>query len=208
MARSLALFAWTLAASASAEIVDPPELGPGPDRGCELGRAGCLERLDAAGVSYRRVALEDVESAIAVESIGGVEIEGRLDCRLASAILAWAPELRARGIRGLRAISIHRPNARVAGSGRISGHAHALAIDLGAVRLDDGREIDVLNGWTDRARGVDPCASGLEDPLRGAICAAIEAELFQIVLTPHHDAAHANHVHLEVVPSVRWSYVR
>jgi hypothetical protein len=196
-------------------IVDPPELGPGPDRGCELARVrpapmpdGCLARLDQAGVAYRRVALEGVETAIEVDAIGGVAIEGALDCRLAAAILAWAPELRARGIRELVAMSIHRPNARVAGSHHVSGHAHALALDLGAVRLDDGRTIDVLNGWVGRERGADPCASGLEDPLRGAVCAAIASGHFQIVLTPHHDAAHANHVHLEVRPSVDWSYVR
>jgi len=28
------------------------------------------------------------------------------------------------------------------------------------------------------------------------------------VLTPHHDRAHQNHVHLELVPDVPWSYVR
>jgi hypothetical protein len=27
------------------------------------------------------------------------------------------------------------------------------------------------------------------------------------VLTPHHDRAHQNHVHLELVPDVDWTYV-
>jgi hypothetical protein len=44
--------------------------------------------------------------------------------------------------------------------------------------------------------------------MRGVICAAVQRDLFQVVLTPHHDAAHANHVHLEIRPGVDWTYVR
>jgi hypothetical protein len=40
------------------------------------------------------------------------------------------------------------------------------------------------------------------------VCAAVSADLFQVVLTPHYDRAHGNHVHLEVVPGVPWSFVR
>jgi hypothetical protein len=29
-----------------------------------------------------------------------------------------------------------------------------------------------------------------------------------VVVTPHHDDAHANHVHLEVVPDVPWTWIR
>lgn len=43
--------------------------------------------------------------------------------------------------------------------------------------------------------------------MRSAVCAAVQRDLFQIVLTPHHDEAHANHVHLEVRPGVDWVYV-
>ena len=44
--------------------------------------------------------------------------------------------------------------------------------------------------------------------LRRLVCAAVEADLFQVVLTPHYDHAHQNHVHLELVPDVDWSFVR
>ena len=40
--------------------------------------------------------------------------------------------------------------------------------------------------------------------VRRVVCAASSSGLFQVVLTPHHDAAHANHVHLEVRPDVTW----
>ena len=44
--------------------------------------------------------------------------------------------------------------------------------------------------------------------LRGTVCDAIERSLFHVVLTPHHDKAHQNHVHLELKPSKDWTYVR
>jgi hypothetical protein len=40
------------------------------------------------------------------------------------------------------------------------------------------------------------------------VCQAVENSLFQVVLTPHHDRAHENHVHLELKPEVSWTYVR
>jgi hypothetical protein len=43
--------------------------------------------------------------------------------------------------------------------------------------------------------------------LRKVVCDAVERDLFQVVITPHHDRAHQNHVHLELVPEVDWSYV-
>lgn len=176
----------------------------------------CVSRLEALGVAFEPLAeAPGVRAPIRLEGpIAGITIEGHvevLDCRLALALAAWAPSLRAHGVRTLRAMSIHRPGARVAGSRRVSGHAHALAIDVGAIELDDGTAIDVLEGWESRERGADPCGEHAEGArsarLRSAVCAAVRRELFQIVLTPHHDRAHRNHVHLELVPDVAWSYV-
>lgn len=234
---ALAALAWP----ARAQVVDPPELGDGPDPDCVaavhgwestpprrasegralavLPEAECTARLTALGVAFAPVAATDapgVRSPIRLAGpIAGIAIKGRhdvLDCRLALGIAEWAPALRAQGVKALVAISIHRPGARVAGSRRVSGHAHALAIDIGAVELDDGTVVDVLNGWEARRRGADPCATYAESDrsarLRAVVCAAVRAGLFQIVLTPHHDRAHENHVHLELVPDVSWSYVR
>jgi hypothetical protein len=44
--------------------------------------------------------------------------------------------------------------------------------------------------------------------LRGVTCAAADRKLFQVVLTPHYNKAHENHVHLELKPEVDWTYVR
>lgn len=188
-----------------------------------LDRASCEAALRAQGVAFEAVSREEargVEHPIRLAGpLDGVRVtpdEGVhsvIDCRLAVALLAWAPALRAQGIARLEHVSIYRPGARVAGSRRVSGHAHALAIDALAFVLDDGRRLPILDAWADRARGADPCAAheGDDDAtarMRAAICAAVQHDLFQVVLTPHHDEAHANHVHLEVRPGVGWTYVR
>lgn len=220
-------------------IVDPPELGAGPDPGCAieapaidapaidaqaiatLSPVACFARLDALDVRYERV--DDAEGVLAplrlagpvagvvIETHGESDVHDVIDCRLALAIAEWAPDLRAAGVGVVRHFSIYRPGAIVRGTHHVSGHAKGLAIDVAALALDEGGELDVLNGWEARDAGADPCASYAESEasarLRGAICAAVRAQIFQVVLTPHHDRAHQNHVHLELVPGVAWSYV-
>jgi hypothetical protein len=94
----------------------------------------------------------------------------------------------------------------------VSGHAKGLAIDLAVMELEDGRTIDVLEGWEARERGRAPCEGEFEEgdgsaKLRRVVCGAAREDLFQVVLTPHYDRAHGNHVHLEVVPGVSWSFI-
>jgi hypothetical protein len=136
-----------------------------------------------------------------------------LDCRLALAISAWAPRLRASGVKRIEHYSMYRPGARVGGRGKPSGHAHGLALDAARFELEDGSVIDVLTDWEERDRGDAPCPTRGHEArpsrvLRSIVCDAIDQALFQVVLTPHHDKAHENHVHLEVRPDVDWTYVR
>jgi hypothetical protein len=138
---------------------------------------------------------------------------GYVDCRLAVALLAWAPILRDAGVTKVEHYSTFRPGAKVRGSGKVSGHAHALAIDAARFHLRDGGVIEVLDDWDERERGGAPCpVRASEDRegriLRSVVCRAVERDLFQVVLTPHHDRDHQNHVHMELVPDINWSYVR
>jgi len=100
----------------------------------------------------------------------------------------------------------------VRSTGAVSGHSRGLAVDPRHFELADGTRLDVLEDWTWRQRGAEPCTE-VEEPstsatLRGVVCRAIEAGLFQVVVTPHHDDLHANHVHVEVVPDAEWSWAR
>lgn len=183
----------------------------------------CLTILREAGVVFEArpeaegvgipILLRGTLGGVALESRNHVELHEIMDCRLAVAVLAWAPALRAAGVRRLLHYSVFRPSARVATTGRPSGHAGGLAIDLAVLETDDGTAHDVLTAWEARERGAPPCEGEHEEAatsaaLRRLVCEAARSELFQIVLTPHFDRAHQNHLHLELRPGVPWQYVR
>jgi hypothetical protein len=101
--------------------------------------------------------------------------------------------------------SMYRALSRVGGSDKPSGHAAGRAIDIGRVELGDGRMLSVLTDWKNRKANGDPCAKYRDDEagqvLRDLACDAAQRGLFQVVVTPHHNAAHANHLHLEIDPA-------
>jgi hypothetical protein len=213
--------------------MDPPvQAHPAPLVGMPAGRhiaalapEDCLGLLERAAVTFESVP-EDEAPSVAVPvyvrapllgvSFGptnGDAEHGMLDCRLAVALYAWAQVLAEHGVVKVEHYSTYRPGARVRGSGKSSGHAHALAIDAARFHMIDGRVLDVDADWSDRERGGNPCPPRQDEPpasrvLRDVVCAAVDRDLFQVVLTPHYDRAHQNHVHLELVPDVDWSYVR
>lgn len=136
-----------------------------------------------------------------------------LDCRLAMALSEWARQLRRAGVKRVEYYSMYRPGARIAGSGSVSGHAHGLAIDAARFSLQNGKVADVQEDWEGRTRGEAPCPLRSDEDresrlLRSVTCSAADRRLFQVVLTPHYNHAHDNHVHLEVKPDVSWTYVR
>lgn len=199
--------------------------GPLAVRGFARGGDDCYAALQAEGVAFERVAESealDVDTpARLLGPLRGVEVVGRdrgrthaiLDCRLALALLSWAPALKQAGVVRIEHYSIYRPRARTPRQGRVSGHARGLAIDAARFHMHNGEVLDVLTDWEDRDRGGAPCPQRPDEPwssrvLRGVVCDAVENNLFQVVLTPHHDRAHENHVHLEIRPEVDWTYVR
>jgi len=209
------------------ELIEPAPSNPDlPDGNAiaNLPPAQCYALLSEHGVNFASLdAAETPHVGMPVRllgPVGGVDIRGPmrdpssvLDCRLVVAIFAWAPILRAAGVHVLEHFSIYRSQAIVAGTGKLSGHAMGLAIDLSRIGFDDDTTLSVLEDWTSRRRGMPPCASYPRETeasrrWRSLVCAAARRNLFQVILTPHHDRAHANHVHLEVVPQVDWSYIR
>jgi hypothetical protein len=180
-----------------------------------------LEASDVAFVEYdgedadklaAPVLLQGPLGGVAVEHASGSELHSVMDCRLVLALWHWSAILREEGVRRVEHYSALRPGALVRGGESKSGHASALAVDAARFELDDGGELDVLEDWGDRTRDAPPCPEeAMEpsaEPIRRAVCRAVAADLFQVVITPHHNRAHRNHVHLEVVPDVDWSYVR
>lgn len=136
-----------------------------------------------------------------------------LDCRMAVALTHWVKILSDYGFTSIEYSSIYRRNARVGGSSKVSGHAHGLAIDIGGFTFDDQRTLKVSDDWVERDRGDAPCSKEYDEPvssqlMRRVVCDAATRKLFQVVLTPHFNRAHADHVHLELVPGVDWQYIR
>ena len=198
-------------------IVPAPEL---PER-----LASCHEALRRAGVRFTAVAERDapgVRWPIRLQGpVEGVSFVAQdqsptfaiLDCRLAVTLRAWARDLRRAGVRRVEYFSMYRPNATVAGTETVSGHAHGMAIDAARFVLQNGAVMDVLDDWEGRKRGQAPCPIRPDEArsgrlLRTITCSAADRKLFQVVLTPHYNKAHDNHVHLEIKPEVSWTYVR
>ncbi len=108
---------------------------------------------------------------------------------------------------------IYRPAARVRTTGGPSGHASGTAIDAAWFVREDGTTLEVERDWSDKTIGASPCPARDDEPepqrlLRSLVCDAVEADLFQVVVTPHGDRRHHNHVHLEIRPDVDWTHVR
>ncbi|MBY0568916.1 MAG: extensin family protein [Hyphomonadaceae bacterium] len=74
--------------------------------------------------------------------------------------------------------------------GRLSEHANANAIDIAGFRLENGRVIRILGGWT----GDEADAAFLR-AVRDGGC-----DVFRGVLSPDYNAAHADHLHLDMGP--------
>lgn len=180
--------------------------------------AACLADLTTRGVTTAPAEAHGVPTALRFAEVHGVTVRphgGRptehdvADCTLVAALSRWAGTLRADGIRSLEHMSIFRDGARVRTTGRPSGHATGMAIDVSHFGFEDGTVFSVEDDWAHAAHGASPCESldGETDHqrrVRRVVCAASTSGLFQVVLTPHHDAAHRNHVHLEVRPDVTW----
>lgn len=77
-------------------------------------------------------------------------------------------------------------------TGPWSEHATANAIDIAGFVLEDGTRISVLRDWD----GDDPKAQFLRQVRDGA------CNSFATVLSPDYNAAHADHLHLDMSP--RW----
>lgn len=179
------------------------------------GEHACFQALRVQTVAFQRLDgdhMPDVRLPIRLQSaLAGVEIHGgtvpritdTLDCRLAGALLRWAPDLRRAGVTQIDHYSMYRRNSRKRRTGHISAHAYGMAIDVAKLHLHDGSVLSVLDDWGDRRRGANPCAFRLlEDRaarrLRHLVCRAADRQLFNMILTPHYDQDHQNHVHMEL----------
>lgn len=77
----------------------------------------------------------------------------------------------------------------MAGTGKLSGHAIANAVDVSGFVLADGRRITVRDSW----HSSDPQVREFWQTIRRSAC-----RRFGTVLSPEYNAAHHDHLHLEM----------
>ncbi len=92
-------------------------------------------------------------------------------------------------------------------------HPGGMAVDIGALRKKNGLWLVVGSHWP-AAIGARTCGAGMRKiknrrgrELRSILCEAADQRIFHYMLTPHFDAAHHDHWHLEVKPAVKWFLV-
>ena len=77
-------------------------------------------------------------------------------------------------------------------SGRWSEHAYANAWDIASFELQDGRLISVLKDW-DGDKDRQKFLRGVRDEA---------CKIFRVTLSPDYNAAHADHFHVDMGPSI------
>ena len=200
-------------------VMDPTPAEPSD----EASSGACYRALRSAGVAFERareptpgvrwpIRLTGPVRGVLFSAMDRDRTHSTLDCRLGLALVDWARELRKLNVRRVEYFSMYRPGARVGGDGPISGHAYGLAIDAAKFELTSGEVLDVEHGWQRRERGGAPCPLRRDENrgsrlLRNATCRAADRKLFEVILTPHYNRAHFNHVHLERRPDVTWDFV-
>lgn len=130
-----------------------------------------------------------------------------MDCRLAVALDDLAIIVGDRGIVEVRYSSVHRPKKRR----RSRGHSAAMAIDINEFLRRDGVVLNILDDFEGAGVGSRTCGAGAPRAksakaveLRELVCAIDESGSFNLLLTPHYDRRHRNHLHLEVRTGIDW----
>ena len=168
----------------------------------------CLSNLGASRAAFSP--LPDKYYGAGCSAVGAVQLSrlssdsaaldianlGPVTCPLAETFAGWARfgvDRAARQILGSRLVRIETFGSyacrNVEGTGRRSAHATASAIDISGFVLADGRRITVLDNWSE--------GTGNEREFLQAVHASA-CKRFGTVLGPRYNAAHANHLHVEL----------
>lgn len=197
-------------------------------RYAKLTQDECEAELTARKITFKREEAKGVRAPVRVEgAIHGVVFHTDVaaskretsawelaDCRLVLALDDFAVLLARHDIVEVRHYSMYRPDKALAAAAQGKRHAGALAFDAGRFIDKDGKELVVdrdFHGAIDAKTCGDGAAPDPATPealeLRAILCEAVDAHLFNVVLTPNYNKPHHNHFHLEVTPGVKWYLV-
>jgi len=182
-----------------------------PADGEQTSVAECVTRLSALGVYVEAATspINDNDACNIVMPIRIKHVTGRyglgsviqfpnqplIDCRLAEPLARWvgevvAPVIAANYSSPLRAVQTglgyECRNRNHETTGKLSAHAIGLAVDISGFELANAQIVSVKSG-------NDPVSEAVLRTIRTAGCG-----WFTTVLGPGSDAAHANHLHLDI----------
>jgi hypothetical protein len=138
-----------------------------------------------------------------------------LDARLALALDDFCEILANHDVVEVVHFTIYRPNdtGSPEKNGGLPRHPGGMAIDVGALRKRGGSFLTVLSDWPS-AIGARTCGTGARKilgrkgrELMSILCEAADSRVFNVMLTPHFNRAHRDHVHLEIKADVKWVLV-
>ncbi len=148
-----------------------------------------------------------VDQAVRVTQVDGVLLStpATIDCPTAQALRQWVTETvkptvgrLGGGVKSLQVFAHYACRTRNNQAGaRISEHGRGRAIDIGAINLNNGSSITVLEGWRDRELGR------LLRAMHKGACGP-----FGTVLGPDSDRFHQNHFHFDTARYRRGPYCR
>ena len=162
----------------------------------------CVAKLDRIVARY--ALLPDQTFSGGCSALGAVQLRDigvpvtgitAMTCPLAFAFTQWVQsdlQVPAMGEFGSAVVKVEtmgtyscRP---IAGTGRLSEHGSANAVDVAAFVLADGRRVSVLNGWSGDEREARFLKS-----VRASAC-----RRFNTVLSPDYNADHRDHFHFDM----------
>lgn len=164
----------------------------------------CTADLNRLGAQYK--VLPDYRGEGGCSAINSVLLTGAgaritnlraTQCPLARNFSAWVQgpvQEAARKIYGLAVVRVETMGSyacrqvRGIASASLSEHAFANAIDVSGFVLADGRRVTVLSGWTGKREDAEFLRT-----IKKAAC-----KRFQTVLSPEFNAAHRDHLHLDM----------
>ena len=174
----------------------------------------CIQVLREAGVQVERAPDRDDGGFCVVR--GAVRITGGavtplspgglvMQCPLAVRYVIWDRQVlqpaaeatfgsRVSRVENYGTYSCRRIYGSTETSDRPSEHARANALDVSAVRLEDGRTVSIAQDWDGRGETGTDGARFLRRVRDGA------CRVFSTVLTPDYNAAHEDHLHLDGSP--------
>ncbi len=162
----------------------------------------CLARMDRIVARY--ALLPDRTFGGGCSALGAVQLRdigtpvtnlGAMTCQLGYAFTLWiqsdlqVPAMAEFGSAVAKVETMGTYSCRpIAGTGRLSEHASANAVDVSAFVLANGRRVSVLNGWNGNA------AEGrFLRTVRNSAC-----RRFNTVLSPDYNADHRDHLHFDM----------